>query len=42
MRDEGQSYGEIATELRRSKSDVYRVCMTLGCESAAEAGVMIL
>ena len=31
MRDEGQSYGEIAEELGRSKSDVYRVCTTLGC-----------
>lgn len=31
LRDEGQSYGEIAEELGRSKSDVYRVCMTLGC-----------
>ena len=34
LRDEGQSYGEIATELGRSKSDVYRVCMTLGCAAA--------
>jgi DNA invertase Pin-like site-specific DNA recombinase len=31
LRDEGQSYGEIASELSRSKADVYRVCMTLGC-----------
>jgi DNA invertase Pin-like site-specific DNA recombinase len=31
LRDEGQSYGEIAQELGRSKSDVYRVCVTLGC-----------
>lgn len=42
MRDEGQSYGEIATELGRSKSDVYRVCMTLGCEPAAQSGAMVL
>ncbi|HKT24312.1 MAG TPA: recombinase family protein [Terriglobales bacterium] len=35
LRDEGQSYGEIATELGRSKSDVYRVCMTLGCSPAS-------
>ena len=34
LRDEGQSYGEIANELGRSKSDVYRVCMTLGCAGA--------
>ncbi|WP_228370742.1 recombinase family protein [Candidatus Korobacter versatilis] len=31
LRDDGQSYGDIATELGRSKADVYRVCMTLGC-----------
>jgi DNA invertase Pin-like site-specific DNA recombinase len=31
LRDEGQSYGEVAAELGRSKSDIYRVCMTLGC-----------
>lgn len=31
LRDEGQSYGEIAEELGRSKSDIFRVCMTLGC-----------
>jgi len=34
MRDAGDSYGDIAAELGRSKSDVYRVCMTLGCKSA--------
>jgi hypothetical protein len=31
MRDEGQSYREIAEELGRSTMDVYRVGMTLGC-----------
>src|SRR5664280_1708424 len=31
LRDEGQSYGEIANELGRSKADVYRVCVTLRC-----------
>ena len=31
MRAEGESYGEIADALGRTKSDVYRVCMTLGC-----------
>jgi len=35
LRDEGQSYREIADELGRSTMDVYRVAMTLGC---AEAG----
>src|SRR5664279_6330069 len=33
MRAEGDSYGEIAETLGRTKSDVYRVCMTLGCNS---------
>lgn len=33
MRGEGQSYGEIAEELGRSKADVYRVATTLGCQS---------
>jgi DNA invertase Pin-like site-specific DNA recombinase len=33
MRDAGQSYGEIADELGRTKSDIYRVCVTLGCQS---------
>jgi len=31
LRDEGQSYEEIGVELGRSKSDIYRICMTLGC-----------
>src|SRR6516162_11159861 len=31
LRDEGQSYREIAEELGRSTMDIYRVCMTLGC-----------
>lgn len=30
MRADGGSYGEIADELGRTKSDIYRVCMTLG------------
>ena len=34
MRDEGQSYREIADELGRSTMDVYRVGMTLGCTGA--------
>jgi len=32
MRAEGESYAEIAEALGRTKSDVYRVCMTLGCQ----------
>jgi DNA-binding MurR/RpiR family transcriptional regulator len=35
MRDAGDSYGEIADELGRSKSDIYRICQTLGCSPAA-------
>src|SRR5271166_6657592 len=33
MRGDGDSYGEIADALGRTKSDIYRVCTTLGCES---------
>jgi DNA invertase Pin-like site-specific DNA recombinase len=33
LRAEGQSYGEIAEELGRSKADVFRVASALGCES---------
>jgi DNA invertase Pin-like site-specific DNA recombinase len=36
MRDEGQSYADIADELGRSKSDIHRVCQTLGCSPAAQ------
>jgi DNA invertase Pin-like site-specific DNA recombinase len=42
MRDEGQSYVDIADELGRSKSDIHRVCMTLGCSSAQSEGVMLV
>src|SRR5664280_563309 len=35
MRDDGQSYREIAEELGRSTMDVYRVGMTLGCAADA-------
>ena len=31
MRGDGDSYGEIASALGRSKADIYRTCMTLGC-----------
>ena len=33
LRGDGQSYAEIADELGRSKTDIYRVCMTLGCSA---------
>jgi len=36
LRDEGQSYSEIADELGRSRSDIARVCQTLGCSSAGQ------
>lgn len=36
MRAEGDSYGEIAEALGRTKSDIYRVCMTLGCQPYGE------
>jgi DNA invertase Pin-like site-specific DNA recombinase len=42
LRDEGQSYSEIADELGRSKSDIARVCQTLGCAAAAPLQGMIL
>jgi DNA invertase Pin-like site-specific DNA recombinase len=40
MRAEGDSYGEIAGALGRTKSDIYRVCITLGCseQSAGTSG----
>ena len=40
MRAEGDSYGEIAEALGRTKSDIYRICITLGCQpdGASSAG----
>jgi DNA invertase Pin-like site-specific DNA recombinase len=32
LRAEGESYGEIAAELGRSKADVFRVATALGCQ----------
>jgi DNA invertase Pin-like site-specific DNA recombinase len=40
LRDEGQSYQEIADELGRSRSDIGRVCQTFGCATAAPAQAM--
>ena len=40
MRAEGDSFGEIADALGRTKSDIYRVCMTLGCTDRASTGPM--
>ena len=44
MRADGESYGEIAEALGRTKSDIYRVCMTLGCQpdGASSAGSITL
>jgi len=43
MRADGDSYGEIANVLGRSKADIYRVCMTLGCsEPTNQPGNLIL
>jgi DNA invertase Pin-like site-specific DNA recombinase len=42
MRDEGMSYVDIGDELGRSKSDIARVCQTLGCSPAALPETMLL
>ena len=41
MRADGDSYGEIAEALDRTKSDIYRVCMTLGCSEPANPPVSL-
>jgi DNA invertase Pin-like site-specific DNA recombinase len=41
LREDGQSYTEIADELGRSRSDIARVCQTLGCSPAFSAPVML-
>jgi DNA invertase Pin-like site-specific DNA recombinase len=42
LREDGQSYSEIADELGRSRSDIARVCQTLGCLPAAQPQSMML
>jgi DNA invertase Pin-like site-specific DNA recombinase len=42
MRDEGMSYVDIGDELGRSKSDIARVCQTLGCSPASLPESMLL
>ena len=42
MRAEGDSYGEIADALGRSKADVYRVATTLGCAEGASTSPLNL
>jgi hypothetical protein len=41
MRAEGESYNEIAEELGRSKADIYRVCMALGCAPDQAAPLLV-
>jgi DNA invertase Pin-like site-specific DNA recombinase len=42
LREDGQSLQEIADELGRSKSDIARMCRTLGCAAAAPSeGIMM-
>jgi DNA invertase Pin-like site-specific DNA recombinase len=41
MRDDGQSYQEIADELGRSRADIARVCVALNCSSSS-APVMLV
>jgi len=42
LREDGQSYTEIADELGRSRSDIARVCQTLNCASASSGSVMVV
>ena len=43
MREDGESYQQIADQLGRSASDIQRVCMTLGCApAAAQSQAMVL
>jgi DNA invertase Pin-like site-specific DNA recombinase len=42
LRDEGQSYQEIADELGRSKATISRICVTLGCAPAAQNAALTL
>jgi hypothetical protein len=37
LREDGQSYQEIADELGRSKAGIARVCQTLGCSPTAQS-----
>jgi DNA invertase Pin-like site-specific DNA recombinase len=42
LRDDGQSYQEIADELGRSRADIHRVCVTLGCSPSASTPSLTL
>jgi DNA invertase Pin-like site-specific DNA recombinase len=41
LREDGQSYQDIADELGRSRSDIHRVCQTLNCSPASSEPVML-
>jgi DNA invertase Pin-like site-specific DNA recombinase len=41
LREDGQSYQDIADELGRSRSDIHRVCVTLGCASAPAQSMIL-
>ena len=42
LREDGQSYQEIAGELGRSRATVHRICMTLGCTGETQSESMTL
>ena len=42
LREDGQSYTEIADELGRSRSDIARVCQTLACSPASNGPAMLV
>jgi hypothetical protein len=42
LREDGQSYQEIADELGRSKTNIAKVCNLLGCAPAAGTGAMMV
>ena len=42
LRDDGQSYAEIADELGRSKASIERICVALRCSPAASTASMTL
>lgn len=42
LREDGQSYQEIADELGRSKSNIAKVCQVLGCAPAAPTEAIML
>jgi len=41
MRIVGDSYNKIADAMGRSKADIYRVCMTPGCEAGQTTSPLV-